>query len=173
MKSLLTILLCCMAFFMPFCSEDSKAPKLPGLGSQAPGFSCRDLEGRTWTLDQTKGQVVMVRFWADWCPYCRFEMPVIEKYYRLLKDKGFQVLAVNVKQSAQVAEAFIAQMDVTFPVLLDTDGRIAESYGVYAIPTNFLVDKEGKIREVLVGEVFREEKVLKQVLKPYFAGLDF
>ena len=98
-------------------------------------------------------------------------MPVIEKYYRLLKDQGFEVLAVNVKQSAQVAEAFIAQMDVTFPVLLDPDGRMAENYGVYAIPTNFLIDGQGKIREILVGEVFREEKILRDLLKNYFPGI--
>ncbi len=145
---------------------------MPGLGTRAPGFTCLDLKGRPWSLDhQTRGKVILLRFWADWCPYCRFEMPVIEKYYRLLKDQGFEVLAVNVKQSAQVAEAFIGQMDLTFPVLLDPEGRMAESYGVYAIPTNFLIDGQGKIREILVGEVFLEEKILKDVLKTYFTGI--
>jgi peroxiredoxin len=85
-----------------------------------------------------------------------------------LKKEGFLVLSVNVRQSAQVALAFIAQLDVTFPVPLDPDGKMARKYGVYAIPTNFLIDREGIIREILIGEVFREEKVLRDCLKNYF-----
>jgi peroxiredoxin len=95
-------------------------------------------------------------------------MPVIEKYYRMLKSQGFEVLAVNVKQSAAVAEAFTAQLDITFPVPLDPDGKMAKRYGVYAIPTNFLIDRQGIIREILIGEVFREEKPLRDLLKNYF-----
>jgi len=119
-------------------------------------------------VDKVRGKVVLLRFWADWCPYCRYEMPIIDKYYRKLKKEGFLVLAVNVKQSAQVALAFIAQLDVTFPVPLDPDGKMARRYGVYAIPTNFLIDREGIIREILIGEVFREEKPLRDLLKNYF-----
>jgi peroxiredoxin len=86
-----------------------------------------------------------------------------------LKKEGFLVLAVNVKQSAEVALAFIAQLDVTFPVPLDPDGKMARRYGVYAIPTNFLIDRQGIVREILIGEVFREEKPLKDLLKNYFS----
>jgi cytochrome c biogenesis protein CcmG/thiol:disulfide interchange protein DsbE len=111
---------------------------------------------------------VLLRFWADWCPYCRYEMPVIEKYYRKLNKEGFLVLAVNVKQSAEVALAFTAQLDVTFPVPLDPDGKMARRYGVYAIPTNFLIDRQGIIREILIGEVFKEEKFMRDLLKDYF-----
>ena len=64
--------------------------------------------------------------------------------------------------------AFTAQLDVTFPVPLDSDGKMARRYGVYAIPTNFLIDRQGTIREILIGEVFREEKFLKDLLKNYF-----
>lgn len=109
-----------------------------------------------------------MRFWADWCPYCRFEMPVIEKYYLLLRKEGFQVLAVNVKQSAAVAEAFTAQLGVTFPVLLDPEGKVALKFKVHTIPTNFLIDREGVVREILIGEVFRKEDVLRELLQRYF-----
>jgi peroxiredoxin len=85
-----------------------------------------------------------------------------------LNKEGFLVLAVNVKQSAEVALTFTAQLDITFPVPLDRDGNIAKQYGVYAIPTNFLIDREGIIRDILVGEVFREETVLRDLLKDYF-----
>ena len=86
----------------------------------------------------------------------------------MLRNEGFEVLAVNVKQSAAVAEAFTAQLDITFPIPLDPDGKMARRYGVYAIPTNFLIDRRGIIREILIGEVFREETVLRDLLKDYF-----
>ena len=150
------------------CREKAEKTSLPKIGAAAIDFNCQDLEGQAWSLDKVKGKIVLLRFWADWGPYCRYEMPIIDKYYRKLKKEGFLVLAVNVKQSAEVALAFIAQLDVTFPVPLDPDGKMARRYGVYAIPTNFLIDREGVIREILIGEVFREEKPLRDLLKNYF-----
>ncbi len=150
------------------CKGKAEKTSLPKLGAAAIDFNFQDLEGQAWSLDKVKGKVVLLRFWADWCPYCRYEMPIIDKYYRKLKKEGFLVLAVNVKQSAEVALAFIAQLDVTFPVPLDPDGKMARKYGVYAIPTNFLIDRQGVVREILIGEVFREEKPLRDLLKNYF-----
>jgi len=150
------------------CKEKPEKSSLPKLGTAAIDFNFQDLKGQTWSLDKVRGKVVLLRFWADWCPYCRYEMPVIDKYYRKLNKEGFLVLAVNVKQSAEVALAFTAQLDITFPVPLDPDGKMARRYGVYAIPTNFLIDRQGVIREILIGEVFREETVLRELLKDYF-----
>ena len=150
------------------CKEKPEKPSLPKLGTAAIDFNIRDLRGETWSLDKVRGKVVLLRFWADWCPSCRYEMPVIEAYYRKLKAEGFVVLAVNVKQSHQIAEAFTAQLDLTFPVPLDPEGDLARRYGVYAIPTNFLIDRQGVIREILVGEVFKEEKFMKDLLRGYF-----
>ncbi len=150
------------------CKEKPEKSSLPKLGTAAIDFNCQDLKGQTWSLDKVRGKVVLLRFWADWCPYCRYEMPVIDKYYRKLNKEGFLVLAVNVKQSPEVALAFTAQLDITFPVPLDSDGKMAKRYGVYAIPTNFLIDRQGIIREILIGEVFKEEKVLRDLLKDYF-----
>ncbi len=150
------------------CQKKTEKPSLPKLGTPAIDFNCQDLKGQAWSLDKVRGKVVLLRFWADWCPYCRYEMPVIEKYYRKLKGEGLVVLAVSVKQSAQVAEAFTAQLDITFPIPLDPDGALARKYGVYAIPTNFLIDREGTIREILIGEVFKEEKLMRDLLKDYF-----
>jgi peroxiredoxin len=150
------------------CKEKAEKSSLPKLGTAAFDFNFQDLNGQIWSLDKVRGKVVLLRFWADWCPYCRYEMPIIDKYYRKLNKEGFLVLAVNVKQSAEVALAFIAQLDVSFPVPLDPDGKMARRYGVYAIPTNFLIDRQGIIREILIGEVFREEKPLRDLLKNYF-----
>ena len=150
------------------CKEKPGKSSLPKLGTAAIDFNCQDPKGQTWSLDKVRGKVVLLRFWADWCPYCRYEMPVIEKYYRKLNKEGFLVLAVNVKQSPEVALAFTVQLDITFPVPLDPDGKMAKRYGVYAIPTNFLIDRDGTIREILIGEVFKEEKALRDLLKDYF-----
>jgi peroxiredoxin len=153
------------------CKDKARKTSLPKIGTAAFDFNFQDLNGQIWSLDKVRGKVVLLRFWADWCPYCRYEMPVIEKYYRMLKTQGLEVLAVNVKQSREVALAFTAQLDITFPVPLDPDGKMAKRYGVYAIPTNFLIDREGTIREILIGEVFREEKPLRDLLKNYFPSL--
>ncbi len=150
------------------CKERTEQTALPKAGTAAIDFSIRDLRGESWSLDKLRGKVVLLRFWADWCPSCRYEMPVIENYYRKLGKEGFVVLAVNVKQSPQVAEAFVAQLDLTFPVPLDLEGELARRYGVYAIPTNFLIDRQGIIREILVGEVFKEEKFMRDLLRGYF-----
>jgi peroxiredoxin len=150
------------------CKERAEKSSLPKIGTAAINFSFQDLNGQTWSLDQVRGKVVLLRFWADWCPYCRYEMPIIDKYYRKLNKEGFLVLAVNVKQSREVILAFTAQLDITFPIPLDPDGKMAKRYGVYGIPTNFLIDRQGIIREILVGEVFKEEKVLRDLLKDYF-----
>lgn len=150
------------------CKERAEKSSLPKIGTAAFDFNFQDLNGQIWSLDKVRGKVVLLRFWADWCPYCRYEMPIIDKYYRKLKKEGFLVLAVNVKQSPEVALAFTAQLDISFPVPLDPDGKIAMRYGVYGIPTNFLIDREGTIREILVGEVFKEEKFMRDLLKDYF-----
>ena len=166
LKLVLVLLLTPVLIFA--CKEKPEKTSLPKLGTPAINFNCQDLKGEIWNLDKVRGKVVLLRFWADWCPSCRYEMPVIENYYRKLKAEGFVVLAVNVKQSAQVAEAFTAQLDITFPIPLDPDGELARRYGVYAIPTNFLIDREGTIREILIGEVFKEEKFMRDLLKDYF-----
>jgi peroxiredoxin len=150
------------------CKEKAEKSTLPNLGTPAIDFNLQDLKGQTWSLDKVRGKVVLLRFWADWCPYCRYEMPVIDKYYRKLNKEGFLVLAVNVKQKPEVVLAFTAQLDITFPVPLDEDGKVAKRYGVYGIPTNFLIDRDGVIREILIGEVFKEEKVLRDLLQGYF-----
>jgi peroxiredoxin len=150
------------------CKGNREKNQGPQIGSPAIDFSIKDTKGRTWTLESVKGKVVLLRFWADWCSSCRFETPVIEKYYHIYHSQGFQVLAVNVNQSSQVAEVFAAQMNMSMPVLLDSKGELTKQYGVNAIPTNLLIDRQGIIREILVGEVFREGKSLRKLLQKYF-----
>lgn len=133
-----------------------------------PDFSYVDITGRKGSIHGLKKKVVLIRFWANWCPYCKFEMPRIDRFYQLLKSKGFEVIAVNVGDSVEIVETFTAEMNLHFPMILDPQGKLARSYGVKGIPTNFLVDPQGILREIIVGEVFTNDQVLRDLLKPYF-----
>lgn len=150
------------------CKQKDEQFALPKPGSAAIHFTCQDLKGQTWNLDRIKGKIVLLRFWTDWCPHCRYEMPVIENYYRKWNKEGFVVLAVNVKQRSQVAEAFTAQFDLTFPILIDSDGKLTRKYGVHTIPTNFLIDRQGIVREICIGDLFKDKTFIQKLLN-YFS----
>ena len=142
------------------------------IGKPAPNFHYTLVEGSPGSIQGLKGKVALVRFWADWCPSCRTEMPLIDRFYLRLKEKGFDVLAINVGQSREVLVAFRAEMNLHFPMAQDPEGRLARSYGVRGIPQNFLIDREGIIRGILMGDIFTDEKVLRDLLRPYFPESD-
>ncbi len=138
------------------------------IGEAAQNFWYQDLNGNKGSIQGLEGKVVLLRFWADWCPYCKYEMPRINMFYKRLRSKGFEVLAVNVGQSMDVVESFTAQLSLIYPMIMDPEGKLALSYGVKGIPTNFLIDRKGIIREILIGEIFVEDQVLSDLLRPFF-----
>lgn len=123
-------------------------------GNLAPDFELKTLDGNSIRLSSLKGKKVILNFWATWCPPCRSEMPDIEKFYVDQKDKGLEVLAVNLtnaeKNRADVAP-FLKSFGITFPVVLDEKGSIGELYDVYSIPASFIIDTQGVIQKKLVG----------------------
>lgn len=123
-------------------------------GNIAPDFELKTLDGSSIRLSSLKGKKVILNFWATWCPPCRSEMPDIEKFYLDQKDKGLEVLAVNLtdaeKNRADVAP-FLKSFGITFPVVLDEKGSIGELYDVYSIPASFIIDTQGVIQKKLVG----------------------
>jgi peroxiredoxin len=126
-------------------------PQLPRSGYPAPDFTLDTLEGKTVTLSDLHGQVVLVNFWATWCPPCRAEMPAIQEVYEAYRDQGFTVLAVNQRENPERVAAFMAGLGLTFPVPLDRDGRVFARYRVNALPSTFFVDRAGIIRDVTIG----------------------
>jgi len=132
----------------------------------APLFELEDLESRSTTLAEQKGRIVMVRFWADWCKSCRTEMPLIEEKYREYHESGFEVLALNVRQDRGTAARFAREVGVSYPVLLDRDGSTAESYGVIGLPTTFLIGRDGRILEEIIGDMNRRS--LSELIDPLF-----
>jgi DsbE subfamily thiol:disulfide oxidoreductase len=114
-------------------------------------FSLSLLEGETKSLSSYKGKVVFLNFWATWCGPCRIEMPSLEALYNKFSDKDLEILAVNCREDQAAVSSFLKNEGFTFPVLLDLNGRVSMNYGVQAIPTTFLIDRDGMIILRLVG----------------------
>lgn len=128
-------------------------PASPTVGFPAPDFTLQTLAGQSVALSEQRGQVVVVNLWASWCGPCRAEMPAIQQVYDAQRERGLQVLAVNstVQDSADHARAFADELGLTFPILLDRDGDTTRSYAVRALPSTFIIDRAGIIREVIFG----------------------
>jgi len=115
----------------------------PMLGRPAPAFELALFDGGRFRLDAARGKVVFVNFWASWCVPCREEMPSMERLYQKYRAKGLAMLAVNYRESRKEAQAFVEELKLTFPVLLD-DGTVSTLYGVFGLPATYLVDRQGR-----------------------------
>jgi peroxiredoxin len=111
---------------------------------QETGFTLTAMDGKVYTLDALRGHVVLLNFWATWCPPCRKEMPDMQKLYERFEKKGLIVLAVS-DEKRETVEGFLAKQNYTFPVLLDKDRETNTAFYVEGIPKSFLFDREGKL----------------------------
>jgi thiol-disulfide isomerase/thioredoxin len=126
----------------------------PAVGQAAPDFTLHDLGGQPVTLSALRGKVVIVNFWATWCPPCRAEMPSMELLHRELADEGLVMLAVNIeKEGRQSVPRFLATSAHTFPVLLDDQEVVQKRYGVYKFPESFVIRKDGVIDDKVIGAI--------------------
>ena len=138
-------------------------PTPPRRGAVAPAFSAPDLVGVQKSLAEFRGQVVLVDFWATWCPPCVASMPDLERTYQSLGERGFVVLGVNQEpETPDRVRGFVKSRGLSFPVLFDP-GAIRRDFGVHSFPTSFLVDRAGTICEVFRGPV-SGERLTKAVL---------
>jgi peroxiredoxin len=131
-------------------------------GQLAPEFELEDVRGQTVKLRDYRGQVVLINFWATWCSYCRIEFPDIQRAYESNQDKGFVVLAINVQDRKESVQAYVQELGLTFPVLLDPLGRASGPYKARGLPTSYFVDQQGVIVLKKVGPV--NEPMIEQVL---------
>jgi thiol-disulfide isomerase/thioredoxin len=114
--------------------------------SIAPGFSLKSRSGDMVSLDQLKGQVVMINFWASWCGPCRTEMPLLDQMYKRYSSLGFTLIGVNVEEDIRDAEKLLASMPVTFPVVFDRQSTVSKLYDVNAMPSSVFIDRKGNVR---------------------------
>ncbi len=111
---------------------------------QTLDFTLTDLQGKTWSLRDLKGKVVLVNFWATWCPPCRKEMPDLNTLYQRFKDQGFVILAISDEEADKV-KPFIAERNISYPVMLDPGRKVNEQFQVEGIPKSFVYDRDGKL----------------------------
>ncbi len=144
-------------------------PPSPREGFSAPGFSIElldDAEVETFvSLADYRGQVVMINFWATWCTPCRTEMPAIEKVYQEYKDQGFVVLGLNTtfQDSEGEVRAFVNELGLNFPIILDRSGEVSREYQLRGLPSTFFVDRKGVIQSVVIGGPMNEALIQSTV----------
>jgi peroxiredoxin len=139
------------------------------VGQPAPDFSLKTIDGEEIRLSTLKGKAVLINMWASWCPPCRDEMPAIQAAYKKYKDKGLVVLGIDftVQDNLPDVKAFIQELGLTFPILLDETGEVSAGlYGMRALPTSNFVDTEGVIQRIQVGAMTTEklEEYLAEIL---------
>ena len=119
--------------------------------SVAPDFALPDVDGGTHRLTDYRGRVVIVNFWATWCPPCREEMPAMEGAWEVLQDEDIMMLAIDVGEDEDTIFAFTADYPVTFPLLLDRDSNVIQQWPVRGLPTTFIVDPQGRLAYRAIG----------------------
>jgi len=126
----------------------------PLLGRPAAPFALTTFDKAPLTLQDLRGKVVLINFWASWCPPCRDEMPVLVEAYRAHKDSGLIILAVNGRDqetSTRAVRRFVAEFQMSFPVLLDEHGDVRKRYRLRGLPTSVFIGADGLVRGVIIG----------------------
>jgi cytochrome c biogenesis protein CcmG, thiol:disulfide interchange protein DsbE len=135
-------------------APDFKAvPKLQEIKdhSAAPDFTLPDPRGKKVSLQDFRGKVVFLNFWATWCESCREEMPSMERLYQEYKGKGLEIVAVNVKDKRPDALAFVKELKLNYLVLMDPEGEVGLLYGAFGLPVTYLIDRKGVVMARLWG----------------------
>lgn len=124
------------------------------VGDVAPDFQLEDTKGNTVTLSELRGKVVMVNFWATWCPPCIEEMPSMARLNKFMAKEDFVMLAINTEKNGRsVVPPFLKQSPHDFTVLYDDKGTVQQQYGVYKFPESFIVGKDGKVDQKIIGPI--------------------
>jgi peroxiredoxin len=136
-----------------FCALTAQAQPLKQWKGATPALELSSLDGQAQRLEDYRGRVLLVNFWATWCAPCLEEMPSIERLRRSLDARRFAVLAVNVGEGPRVAGDFAKKMDLGFNFLLDRDMRASKAWGARVLPATFIVDPDGKVRYSHYGAI--------------------
>jgi cytochrome c biogenesis protein CcmG, thiol:disulfide interchange protein DsbE len=146
-------------------SKKTGLPPNPKEGLVASDFTLDLLDGGKLTLSELRGHSVVLNFWASWCLPCRSEMPSIEKAYQLYEDRGLIVIGLNMtsQDSESDARAFVEELGLTFPIVLDRDGLVQKRYQLLGLPSTYFIDQNGIIRAIVVGGPMSEATILSNI----------
>ena len=154
----LALLLACLSetgCSRPAENADSAPP--PSATREAPGFSLAGIDGKPVRLSDYEGKVVVINFWATWCPPCRAEIPDFVKFYNENKEKGLVIIGIALEQSASDVRRMVESLNMTYPVAL-SDGSVERRYGGFrGIPTTFVIARDGTIARKHTGMMNAEQ----------------
>jgi peroxiredoxin len=152
------LLLLVVAVVLAGCTgPGQEAPGGINVGNRARDFTLEDLAGDKVSLSDYRGDVVLINFWATWCPPCRAEIPDLEAAYRTWGGNGLVVLGLSTDESREQVQAFVDEFGVTYPVLLDSEAKIMQTYRARGLPTSVLVDRDGVIQVRHIGYLAAEQ----------------
>jgi cytochrome c biogenesis protein CcmG, thiol:disulfide interchange protein DsbE len=144
-----TILTCLSVALLAGCYRGSRPPRI---GSNAPDFMVQDDEHKV-SLDELRGKIVVLNFWATWCPPCVEEMPSLVNLQQRLKDKGVTVVAVSVDVDENAYHRFLKDHGIKLLTVRDPDHKSSDLYGTFKFPETYVIDRDGKMRRKFIGEV--------------------
>lgn len=146
-------------------ADRERAPLVAMDNRPAPDFALKNLDGETVTLRQYRGRVVVVNFWATWCPPCRAEMPSMQRAWEVYKDKGIVLLGVDIGETDDRVFQFMADLGLDFPVVLDTDSKVTNAWPVKGLPTTVVVDPKGRMAFRAIGaRKWDDAGIIKQLM---------
>ncbi len=131
----------------------------PATGNAAPDFTLTTLDGDQIALSDFRGQVVVLNFWASWCPPCELEAPILESFWQTYKDQGVTVIGIDYADNEQRAESYITDQELTYPNGSDPQGQLLDAFHVDGIPETIIVDQQGNIAYHFVGTITEQELI--------------
>lgn len=134
------------------------------LNQQAKSFCLKDLEGTEICLEKFKGKNVLLVFWAPWCPHCINEMPELNRIHEIIPEE-ITVISVAVLSKREMIEKTVKKHNISYPVLIDSANKVLKKYKIRSLPINYIIDKEGIIKKVLVGEEMLTTENVCKILK--------
>ncbi|MCP8968715.1 thiol-disulfide oxidoreductase ResA [Ectobacillus ponti] len=161
---ILLVLIGAVAFtlYQNFSGDKEKV----AIGSAAPNFKAVTMDGKEISLRDLRGKGVFLNFWGTWCKPCEKEMPYMNELYSVYKDKGVEIVALNADETEIAVKNFAAQYGLKFPIAIDKGQEILTTYGVVPLPTSFLIDKNGKVVDIIKGTQTKEqiEAYMKKIM---------
>lgn len=134
----------------------------PQVGQVAPDFTLTTIDGKNISLNSFRGKVVLLNFFATWCPPCRAEMPDLQASYADLQSKGFEIVAVDLQEDQPTVSGYAKSLGLSFTILLDRNATVFGQYHITGLPTSYFIDKDGTVRDYTIGGL--NKKLLQQKL---------